>query len=157
MGEASEQLERDVRELRQDVDRVLAEMNDRLADATDLRKQTKRHPYATAGIGTALLAGAGALTYGIWMRSHGPGGTVWPLSAFESRSGASFVQGKVRELQEERMIGRRHEVRPRSEGPMKRILWAVLASAVLTLSTYLTRRLIESAWTRTTGEAPPPH
>ncbi len=155
MGETSRELQHDLRELRADVNRVLAEMNLRLAEVTDVRSQTRRHPYLFLGSGAALLAGVAALTYGIWTRAHGPSGDGWaPPSSYRDRTGDPLgVQPGARG--NARSSGQDHRPLPRSDGVVKRLAWGVLASVVLTVTAYLSRRMLETAWIRTRREAPP--
>ncbi|TAK35319.1 MAG: hypothetical protein EPO21_06350 [Chloroflexota bacterium] len=155
MGETSGELERDLRRLREDTSHVLAELENRLTEATDVRKQAKRHPFAFLGLSVAALGGLGVLFYSLWTRSHGPGGGVWPFGAAQHGSLVEDTNRKVIRLGGQAVMHEEHHEPTRSEGLMKRLMWGIMVSAGLTLATYMARKVMETAWTRTMGEAPP--
>ena len=156
MAETSGELERDLRRLREDTTQILSELENRVTDATDVQKQAKRHPYAFLGTGAVALLGLGLLSYRVWTRSHGPGG-VWPFAAEHQGPFAEDVKGKVIHLGDRGMTQQEHRESSRSEGLMKRLMRGIMVSVGLTLVTYMARKVMETAWTKTTGEAPPAH
>ncbi len=143
---SAEQIEREIEELRVDTDRVLVEIESRFREALDVRTQVERHPLAVGSAGLAILGAFGLTAYTVYTRvTHKH----------------SVLDRVKQQLEHKRAPGsflaREKPGAPRGIGVglVKRILWAFMATVLVTLASFAARKFSATLWTRTMHEKPP--
>jgi hypothetical protein len=119
----------EIADIRNQLDRTLAELDRRRHEATDLRLQIRRHPTVAAGVAIGILAAASGIV-------------AMALIARRRERPAS----KARSLR--RALGRAYENPHKLARPEPGIAVRVLGAVATTVGTALAKKYIEQLWSR---------
>ena len=151
MDRTAADVQREIEELRKETTLLVSELEARARDATSVKSQVQHHPAIAAGAGIAMLGGLAFSGYAVYERvkdERKPRIAVLPP---EGRGGkiretAGKEAGKVLPMQ----------IKERGNDTMlKRVLFAALTAAAVTLATFMARRMVSTVWKKTMQETSP--